>query len=232
MTTMNNINNHKKYSLTYFDGAGRAEVIRICLHKAGIDFEDVRIPYAEWKTVYKPQMPLGCVPILNIDGVNHVQSTALARYAGRLAGLYPNGNDQDSLMEALVVDEVMECLNELMAKAPYHSDPQELYKLRTQFAANEMTQYATFLESILLRRRSQQQGDNNNNNDSVIGFTLTPTIADLQLYLTVQNVARGNVNHVEATFFESYPAIMATVHAMQEHPAVVAYYASQTEKKK
>jgi hypothetical protein len=47
------------------------------------------------------------------------------RYAARLAGYLPN----DSL-ELLVVDEAMECMNELMSEAPKGSTPEELQEKR------------------------------------------------------------------------------------------------------
>lgn len=198
----------KKHVLHYFDGAGRAEVIRICLFTAGIGFEDKRFAYSEWKA-FKATTPLGSVPVLEIDGFPYVQSTALARYAGTLAGWYPNSHENP--LAALLVDQVMESLNELMVKAPKSDDPTELYKLRSAFQANEMTQYASYLESLIQRNGG-------------VGFTSTPNIADLMLSLTVKSIAGGNWNHIEANFFEAYPGIMATVKYMDENEQVKAYY--------
>ena len=38
----------KKIVLTYFDGRGRAEPIRMCLAHGGIKFEDKRVEQAQW----------------------------------------------------------------------------------------------------------------------------------------------------------------------------------------
>ena len=98
--------------ILYFDGAGRAETIRIALFAGGVDFTDTRFSGKEWPAI-KPTTPLGSVPVLKVDGVAHCQSVALARYAGKLGGFYP-----EDPVQALIVDEAIESLNELMALAP------------------------------------------------------------------------------------------------------------------
>ena len=202
--------NPPKHHLLYFDAPGRAEVIRICFFIAGVPFADERCPYKDWAS-RKPTTPLGSMPVLTIDGTVHVQSTSLARYAGRLAGWYPT-----DALDCLVVDEVYESLNELLAKAPRSGDPQEFYKLRQAYQETEMTKYATFLEGKI-----QENGG--------IGFTSQPTIADLFLQLFVSSVARGVLDHVEMNFFDKYPGIMATCKMIEESPDILAYYASKKE---
>ena len=61
------------YELSYFNGAGRAESIRVMLHAAGIDFKDNRFSGPEWPAI-KPTTPLGAVPTLKIDDVTYCQS--------------------------------------------------------------------------------------------------------------------------------------------------------------
>ena len=76
------------YKLTYFDTDGRAAPIRIAFHAAGIDFEDKRINFQEFMAL-RESLRFRCVPTLEIDGTVVTQSNAMARYIGKMAGLYP-----------------------------------------------------------------------------------------------------------------------------------------------
>lgn len=196
------------HEVIYFDGAGRAEIIRICLGIAQADWKDTRFTYADWPSI-KPTTPLGSVPILKIDGVDYVQSVALARYAGRLAGWYP-----EDAVEALVVDEMMDSLNEVMSKAPKSSDPDEFKKLRQEYQATTLTKYATFFEAAIQRNGG-------------VGFTPKPSIADIGVKSIVNAISTGDWTHVDANFFNAFPGIMATTKMIDENEQIKAYYASK-----
>ena len=58
-----------EFKLTYFDfDGGRGEPIRIAFNAAGIDFEDHRIPFAEFMKT-RSNMRFTCAPVLEVDGV-------------------------------------------------------------------------------------------------------------------------------------------------------------------
>ncbi len=67
--------------LTYFDSRGLAEVIRLIFCEVGQPYDDRRIGADEWAAL-KPTLPFQQLPLLQIDGVDMVQSTAIARYLG------------------------------------------------------------------------------------------------------------------------------------------------------
>jgi prostaglandin-H2 D-isomerase / glutathione transferase len=92
--------------ITYLPLRGRAEITRLALAFGGFEFEDVRVQGAELAAI-KPTLPLNQVPVLEVDGVVYAQSQAMARYAGRLSGLYPT-----EPIAALKVDMIMETLYE------------------------------------------------------------------------------------------------------------------------
>jgi glutathione S-transferase len=153
---------------------------------------------------------LGSVPMLKINGKPHVQSTALVRYAAKRAGFYP----QD-VLEALVVDEVVDSINELISKAPRSQDKEEMKKLRQDYQATTMTKYAGFLENIITP----------NGSSLVVGQTVT--VADLSVRALVKAIATGSWDYVDVGFFNAYPGILASTKAADENEKVVAYYASK-----
>ncbi|MDG2004178.1 MAG: glutathione S-transferase [Novosphingobium sp.] len=96
--------------LTYFEFPGRAGPIRIALGIGKIAFEDERFAYADWPNL-KGEMPLGAVPVLDVQGTRLCQSNAILRYAGRLSGLYP-----DDLLEAAKCDQMLDTIEEILSR--------------------------------------------------------------------------------------------------------------------
>ena len=87
----------------------RADVPRLSLQLANVNniyeeffgwissqvpFEYVVVPQADLSTLIEAgKAPLGQVPSLEVDGKIFCQSGAIARYCGKLAGLYPRHED-------------------------------------------------------------------------------------------------------------------------------------------
>src|SRR5215470_9471797 len=100
-----------KLKLTYFDfHGGRGEPARLALAIGGIDFEDDRIPFADWAR-RKAETPFGGLPVLEVGGQVVSQSNGINRYVGKLAGLYPSDPWQ-----AALCDEVMDAVEEITNK--------------------------------------------------------------------------------------------------------------------
>lgn len=93
--------------LTYFEGVGRAELTRLALAFGDIPFVYERIKGEDFHA-RRSTLPLGQLPVLEIDGTTYSQSMALARYAAKLSGLYP-----PDAVGALRVDMIIETLVDL-----------------------------------------------------------------------------------------------------------------------
>jgi prostaglandin-H2 D-isomerase / glutathione transferase len=195
--------------LKYFQGPGRAEPIRIMLHAAGVDFLDTRFGYADWQAV-KPTTPLGSVPVLTIDGTTFCQSVSLQRYAAKLADFYPTEDHK----AALIVDEVMDVINEVMDKCPQGGTDEEKKEKRQAYQMNVMTKYFGLIES-----RIQEFGGGT----TVCGI---PSVADVHVMCAVQGVQSGFWDYIDTDFFKDYPGITACVEKITEHKKVKAYYDS------
>ena len=72
----------------------RAEMSRLALFIGGIEFEDLR-PSREEIAKMRTEgiFPFGQFPVLQVDGKNIAQTGAIARFCGKLSGLYPTEND-------------------------------------------------------------------------------------------------------------------------------------------
>merc|ERR1712018_515792 len=96
--------------LTYFNLMGRAETTRLILAQAGVAFEDKRIEPAEWPAL-KASLPMGQLPILEVDGKTIGQSMTIARFCGRRFGLA--GKDE---LEGALADQAVDQVADFMAE--------------------------------------------------------------------------------------------------------------------
>ena len=79
--------------LHYFKGRGRAETTRWMLAVNEIKFENVSLSNpADFENLKSAQkLPFNQLPLLEIDGLNLSQSTAMIGYLARRGGLYGDG---------------------------------------------------------------------------------------------------------------------------------------------
>jgi glutathione S-transferase len=99
------------YKLTYFNGRGRAETIRLVFAAAGIKYDDTRIEKSDWSAL-KAQTPWGGLPTLTVDGKTIGQSMAIARFVAKEGGLMGKNN-----FEAALIDSTVDSITELREKA-------------------------------------------------------------------------------------------------------------------
>jgi len=167
--------------LTYFDfPGGRGEPIRIALSIAGIEFEDIRISFAEFAEK-KDQYPLKAVPVMEVDGVAYTQTNAMLRYAGSLANLYP----QDPF-QALLCDEVLDIGEDAFhyIGKTFGLEGQALKEARENLATGPMTTLLTLLDKKL---------------EDAGGLFFCDgrlTVADLKVSICVKMLGSGMLDHI------------------------------------
>ena len=95
----------------------RAEVSRIALFLSGIKFENRVVLSDEFQRVKADGklddgtvIPHHQLPCLIVDGHPIVQTGAIARYCGRLSGLYPKDND----LLAAQIDQVLDLATDII----------------------------------------------------------------------------------------------------------------------
>uniref|UniRef100_A0A914XTW4 glutathione transferase n=1 Tax=Plectus sambesii TaxID=2011161 RepID=A0A914XTW4_9BILA len=89
---------------------GRGETARLIFAQAGVDYTDHRFGSEEWKEI-KGDMPFGQVPVLEVDGTEIAQSTAIGRYLANEFGLAGKNK-----LEAARADMFVEVIEEARSK--------------------------------------------------------------------------------------------------------------------
>ena len=200
------------YKLTYFDiDGGRAEPIRIAFHAGGIDFEDHRISFPEFMETRK-SMRFNCTPTLEIDGVVVTQSNAMARYVGRLAGLYPEDG-----VQALYCDEALGAIEDLLHQmvGTFGLEGEELKAAREKLVDGWI---AVFLNGLneMLKRGGDYFADNR------------LTVADLKVFVMTRWFMSGELDHVPMDIVARVaPRLVEHEKRVGQHPVVTAYYESR-----
>ncbi len=200
------------YKLTYFDmDGGRAEPVRIAFHAAGIDFEDKRISFPEFAEM-RDGFRFRCAPILEIDGTQVTQSNAMARYVGKMAGLYP-----DDDLQALYCDEAMGAIEDLL-HAIVHTfglEGDALKAAREELVDGWITTFLEGLDEMLER-----------GGDYFAGNRLT--VADLKVAGVTAWIESGGLDHVPTDLVKRIsPRLSAHKDRVFAAPVVADYYASR-----
>ena len=88
----------REAKLTYFRGRGRAETTRWMLAATGVAFTNLAIDTPEDLATLRAsgKLPFDQMPLLEVDGLNLSQSSAMIRYLARQGGLY-GVNDKEAL---------------------------------------------------------------------------------------------------------------------------------------
>jgi glutathione S-transferase len=202
-----------QYRLTYFDiDGGRAEPIRIALHAAGIAFEDRRLSFQDFGATRK-QYRFRCVPVLEIDGKAFTQSIPLARFAGKLAGLYP-----DDPMQALCCDEAMGAVEDVTTHVGRTLGMQgdELRAARMGLVDGWLPVYLKGLAELLKRGGGKYFADGR------------LTVADMMVAGLVGWLSHGALDHIpEDLVMNVAPELAQHAARIMQEPPVAAWYAAR-----
>ena len=202
-----------KYKLIYFDfDGGRGEPVRIAFHAAGIDFEDERWSFTEFQEK-RGSTPFNALPVMEIDGVVVTQSSAMCRYVGRMAGLYP-----DDPMQALFCDEAMDASEDLThcIVRTFGLEGDELKKAREELVDGWLTTYLKGLGGLLERGGGDYFADSR------------LTVADLKIFFVTRWLSSGGLDHVPADIVDKVaPILVAHRTRIESDPVVTAYYESR-----
>ena len=133
-----------QYKLTYFDGRGRAEVVRLIFAQAGVQYEDKRITKEEWGEL-KPNTPNGAVPILEVDGKKIGGVVPIVRFVAERHGL-AGSNDLENAEIACILDLISDLFLAFANAYFLEKDETRKAELKKKFDEEEAPKSFSFLE--------------------------------------------------------------------------------------
>jgi len=222
-----------KLKLLYFDIAGKGEPLRLAMHHAGLEFEDIRLTREEFMTKKTSgELRFGQVPALIVqDGsgvpVTLVQTGAIARYIGKLAPqseLYPDDAIKAAQVDALV-DQASDMMCAVMC-AKYQDrfgfdgalggpEGEGTKKVEAALRSEVMPRHFAFFESVLTASAS-----------GWIAATDAPSIADFVLGAQFKQLEESTMVDGKA-LLQTHPKVRAFVEKFHAEASVRDWYAAR-----
>lgn len=195
------------YKVYYFNVKALGEPLRFLLSYGNLPFDDIRITREEWPAL-KPTMPMGQMPVLEVDGKRVHQSLAMCRYVAKQVGL-AGANP----LEELQIDAIVDTINDFRLKiAIVAYEPDDIVKEKKMITLNNevIPFYLTKLNVIAKE----------NNGHLVLGKTTWADvyfagILDYLNYLTKINL------------LENFPNLQECVNKVLENENIKAYIAKR-----
>ena len=196
--------------LTYFNFPfWRAETSRLALHMGGIEFEDVRLGGDDFRAKKAAgDFPYGQVPIWEVDGKVVAQSVAIAKFCGKLSGLYPKDDD----LAALQVDEFLDAaaqITSLVNPSMREKDPEKRTALREELGTKTFPHWLGLLEKRM------------GAGDYLVGDTLT--VADLAIWRLMGWLTGGVLDGIPKDLLEAHNRLEAHFKYIDEREDIRAW---------
>eukprot|EP01133_Synstelium_polycarpum_P007476 gene7476-8747_t len=187
-------------TLVYFDGRGKAELIRYVFVLAGAKFNDVRVSFEEFgKPEYKAALPFGQLPVLDTEHGRIAQSLAIARYVASQNNLY-GSND----FEKAQVDAYTDAIFDLIT--PFKTAKDDAAKAK--FHAETAPKFLSLFENHLKSTGGQYFVGNKY------------TLADVAIFFGLENLIRFN----DLTdLIKDYPTVTGFFNKFESVPSIAEH---------
>jgi glutathione S-transferase len=203
------------YKLYYFNGRGRAELSRLIFAAAGQQFEDIRYEGSQWPA-HKSEMPLGQMPVLEVDGIKLPQSMSIARFLAKQFSLAGKDNLEQAKVDA-VVDTSIDLATKLI---PIHfqEDKEKKAAESKKFFSDELPKHLQNLE-VLAKLYSH-------GGSFFVGNHLT--WADLEIYDMLDFILRiSNELQLDGNILQPYPWLQNNRQTVEKQANLAVYLKSR-----
>lgn len=197
--------------LIYFAARGRAEVIRLALAEAGVDYVNETFAGAEAFAALKAsgRLPFLAVPVWEEDGFALAQSGAIANHIARTHGLYGS-----SPREAAQIDQALGAADDvrLELRKLVMGDPAKRPEIRAELLTSTLPRWFGMLEKLLVA--------NQGGNGFMVGSAVS--LADLAIWFLLETSRDNGFGSALA----HCPHLRAFAERLAARPRIAAYLAS------
>lgn len=186
----------------------RAEVVRLALFMGDVPFEDVR-DQKRVDLIAAGKLTFGAVPVLEADGKILSQTSAMAVYAAKLAGMHP-----EDAWDAAKVDECISGCTDITGTVGktfgMKDDEKATARAALIAAGGRLTLHLGGLEKIC---------SENGGCSYAVGSTMT--VADIAIWRLVGWLSSGVIDGIPGDYVSTtFPHLAQLVTAVDAHPKV------------
>ena len=206
-------------TLYYFKIAfWRAEMTRLALYIGDIPFNNYIIEGKDRDNFKnsgilpnKKIAPFRQLPVLDVDGKIFAQTGAIARFCGKLSGLYPKNDDYN----AALIDQIIEGaqdINYLVTLSGRDKDNERKKIARNILATRHLPKWFQFLENLLKQ-----------NTKSIYFVDSDLTIADLAIWRLLGWLKSGMLDGVPTNILDEYDHLNKLREEIYKNPKVIKW---------
>ena len=203
-----------KLTFIYFDFPfWRAEVGKIALFMGGIDFEHRIVDGEEFQRVKEngklddgTLIPFHQLPCLVVDGTSIAQTAGIARFCGKLSGMYPKNDD----VLAARIDQFLDMATDItnLISTTGRDEDEEAKKIKRQ----------ELCKGELARKLGILDKNIRDESDWVLGFDLGR--ADITIWRLMGWLSCGVLDGIPTDLIKGFPRITRVCLAVDTHPKI------------
>ncbi len=197
--------------LVYFDFPfWRVDICRLTLEIANIKYKNIVLSKKYFlKNKKTNEFPFGQLPILVVNNKTIAQTSAMIRYCGKLANLYPN-----DLMECALVDQVIDFANDityLISPSIREKDAEKKIAKRKILNDIILPEWIGYLERFFVI-----------NNVSTFFVTEKFAVSDLIVWRILLWLTSGKLENVDLKLKDKFPKLNSYFNYMSNNSLVIS----------